>query len=117
MPVRLSLAPRLTPVDPRLAGRRSWLSSPLSAFSTADQRRLRRRVAKLLSVPAVYLMRVWLVRADGDPSDRNRFIPIAPAPLTLDPNEVYAEPDFITRLRELALTVPEMGPDDERGGA
>jgi hypothetical protein len=69
-----------------------------------------------LTVPSVYLMSVWLVRADDSTDARNRFIPVAPAPRTFEPNVVYDEVDFASRLREAALAVPELAPEDERGG-
>lgn len=69
-----------------------------------------------LTVPSVYLMSAWLVRADDSPDDRNRFIPVAPAPTTFEPNVVYDEADFVSRLREAARALPDLAPTDELGG-
>jgi hypothetical protein len=68
---------------------------------------------RLLNVPALYLMSVWLVRSDDGSSV---FVPIAPAPSGFEPNRLYREDEFASRLRALAEGVPDLEPRDTRGG-
>jgi hypothetical protein len=70
---------------------------------------------RLLHVPALYLMSVWLEPED-DGSDDSIFVPIAPAPSGFEPNRVYTSEEFAVRLAELAQAPPELEPDDTRGG-
>jgi hypothetical protein len=78
----------------------------------ADERQLELR---LLTVPALYLMSVWLQPSDDDGGDAV-FVPIAPAPGGLEANRVYEAGDFLDALRALAEQVPDVGRDATEGG-
>jgi hypothetical protein len=78
----------------------------------ADERQLELR---LLNVPALYLMSVWLLPS-GSGKDDAVFVPIAPAPAGIEPNRVYAEREFADALRSVAEQVPDVGRDDSQGG-
>jgi hypothetical protein len=71
---------------------------------------------RLIHVPALYLMSLWLKPLGEDGSDDSIFIPIAPTPSGLEPNRVYTSEEFGSRLAELAQAPPELEPDDTRGG-
>jgi hypothetical protein len=71
---------------------------------------------RLIHVPALYLMSLWLKPLGEDGSDDSIFVPIAPAPPGIEPNRVYAGEEFAARLAELAQAPPELEPDDTRGG-
>jgi hypothetical protein len=71
---------------------------------------------RLLHVPALYLMSLFL-QSSGDEPGEMLFIPIAPTPGNLEAGAVLRSEDFLSRIEELARAVPEMEPEDERGGA
>jgi hypothetical protein len=71
---------------------------------------------RLLNVPAVYLMAVWLHSQQAS-NVEGVFIPVAPAPSGLEPSKVYQAKEFAALLRELAQAIPELDPEDARGGA
>jgi hypothetical protein len=77
----------------------------------ADERQLELR---LLNVPALYLMSVWLQPDDG--KGDAAFVPIAPAPSGFEANRVYEESEFLEALRSAAERVPDVGRDDTQGG-
>jgi hypothetical protein len=79
----------------------------------ADERQLELR---LLNVPAVYLMSVWLQPSGGGQEGDAVFVPIAPAPTGLEANRVYEQSDFLDALRSIAQQVPDVGRDDTQGG-
>jgi hypothetical protein len=79
----------------------------------ADERQLELR---LLSVPAVYLMSVWLQPSGGGQGGDAVFVPIAPAPTGLEANRVYEQSEFLDTLRSIAQQVPDVGRDDTQGG-
>jgi hypothetical protein len=76
-----------------------------------DERQLELR---LLSVPALYLMSVWLQPDDG--KGDAVFVPIAPAPSGFEANRVYAQSEFVEALSSAAGQVPDTGRDDTQGG-
>jgi hypothetical protein len=78
-----------------------------------DERQLELR---LLNVPALYLMSVWLQSRSDDGVANGRFVPIAPAPAGFEPNRVYEESEFLDALRSAAGRVPDVGRDDTQGG-
>jgi hypothetical protein len=71
---------------------------------------------RLLNVPAVYLMSVWLQPSGGGQEGDAVFVPIAPAPTGLEANRVYEQSDFLDALRSIAQQVPDVGRDDTQGG-
>jgi hypothetical protein len=78
----------------------------------SDERQLELR---LLNVPALYLMSVWLQPSGSGKGDAV-FVPIAPAPTGFEPNRVYEEGEFLDALRSAAEQVPDVGRDDTQGG-
>ena len=70
---------------------------------------------RLLNIPAIYLMAVWLVAVDSERSSSS-YIPSAPAPDTLEANRVYEEGEWITAIQRLAAAVPALEPNDPLGG-
>ena len=76
-----------------------------------DERQLELR---LLNVPALYLLSVWLQPDDG--KGDAVFVPIAPAPSGFEANRVYEESEFLEALRSAAQRVPDVGRDDTQGG-
>src|ERR1700704_2894046 len=60
---------------------------------------------RLLNVPAVYLMSLWLHPRETSDAE-SLFIPVAPAPSGLDPNEVYQGKQFAALLSEIARALP-----------
>jgi hypothetical protein len=79
----------------------------------AEERQLELRV---LSVPALYLMSVWLQPSGGGQAGDALFVPIAPAPTGFEPNRVYEQNEFLDALRSAAQEVPDVGRDDAQGG-
>ena len=81
-------------------------------IAEGDERQLELR---LLNVPALYLMSVWLNPADdggGDPV----FVPIAPAPAGFEANRAYEQKELLDVLRAAAGQVSDVGRDDTQGG-
>jgi hypothetical protein len=66
---------------------------------------------RLLQVPALYFVGLWLHGAGGD-----TIVPVAPAPFGLEAERAYPAEEVLARLGEEAARIPEMGPDDTRGG-
>jgi hypothetical protein len=81
-------------------------------IADADERQLELR---LLTVPALYLMSVWLQPSEQDAED-GVFVPIEPAPPGFEPNRAYDRGEFTKALRSAAASVPEVGRDDTQGG-
>ena len=67
---------------------------------------------RLLHVPALYTMALWL-HGDGD---NDILIPLAPAPPDVEPNRPYPAGQLLELLATRAADIPQMGPDDTRGG-
>jgi hypothetical protein len=66
---------------------------------------------RLLHIPALYVMAVWLLRADGS----SALIPIAPTPTGIEANRVYPADDLLRILAERAAASPAIGPADGLG--
>ncbi|MFB7648343.1 hypothetical protein ACFC0S_09000 [Streptomyces sp. NPDC056084] len=64
---------------------------------------------RLLHVPAVHLIAVWL---HGDLADT--LVPAAPAPSGIEPGRPYPAPQLLSLVAE--FTPPPLSPDDDRGG-
>jgi len=69
---------------------------------------------RLLHVPALHAVSLWL-HDDGDPGN-DLLIPLQPAPPGVEAQRPYAANDLLAILRDQAAAIPEMGPDDTRGG-
>lgn len=66
---------------------------------------------RLLNVPALYFVGLWLHRENGDV-----VVPVAPAPAPFEADRAYPAAEVLALLAEAADRVPELAPDDERGG-
>jgi hypothetical protein len=66
---------------------------------------------RLLHVPALYTMALWL---HGDGNDV--LVPLAPSPDGVEPNRAYPADELLAILAEKAALIPQMGPQDTRGG-
>jgi hypothetical protein len=78
-------------------------------IAEADERQFELR---LLNVPALYLMAVWLRPSEGE----GVFVPAAPVPAGFEANRGYGESEFGDALRSAAARVPDVGRDDTQGG-
>lgn len=67
---------------------------------------------RLLHVPALYTMALWL-HGDGDD---DILIPLAPAPPDVEPNRPYPAAELLELLADKAADIPQLAPDDTRGG-
>ncbi len=67
---------------------------------------------RLLHVPALYTMAVWL----HDDGDNDILVPIAPTPDGIEPNRAYPADELLAILAEKARGIPRMEPGDTRGG-
>ena len=82
-------------------------------IADADERQLDLR---LLNVPALYLMSVWLQPSSAEGADDAVFVPIAPAPTGFEANRAYDRGEFTKALGSAAASVPDVGRDDTQGG-
>lgn len=68
---------------------------------------------RLLHVPALHAMALWL---HGSDNTDDVVIPLQPAPPTVEPNRQYSVDEYLEALREVAATVDPVGQDDKTGG-
>ena len=68
---------------------------------------------RLLHVPALHAMALWLHSAD---SGTDVVIPLKPVPPTVDPDRQYSVEQYLAALREAATSVSPIGLDDTTGG-
>lgn len=69
--------------------------------------------ARVLHVPALYTMILWLHDEQGN---EDVYVPLEPAPAGIEAGRSYSEDELFGILREKASSIPDMGPDDRRGG-
>lgn len=68
---------------------------------------------RLVHVPALYAMALWL---HGKDDAGDVILPIAPEPPGVDANRRYSVQDYLDALREVAATVSPVGAEDLTGG-
>ena len=68
-------------------------------------------VPRLLTVPALNLMAIWV---HGSAEDL--LVPLAPAPPGVEAGRQYAPTELFAGLHEQALSQAGIGPEDETGG-
>lgn len=68
--------------------------------------------ALLLHIPALYTMALWL-HADGG---NDLLIPLDPAPAGIEVNRAYPADELLDLLAERGRQIPQLAPDDTRGG-
>ncbi len=71
---------------------------------------------RVLSVPALYFMSLWLSPANATSSEADVLIPIAPTPQGIEANRSYTASELLGILSERAQSIPEIGQDDDIGG-
>jgi hypothetical protein len=69
---------------------------------------------RVLDVPALYLLALWLHDTTG--AGDTTLIPIAPAPGAFEANRAYSAEEFFRTAQEQARSIPTLEPDDARGG-
>jgi hypothetical protein len=90
------------------------LVSAIQAANAQDEVRKGRYEARLLMVPALYVVALWLVDLSGD---KDLAMVIAPAPPPFVANKLIAAKDLITRLQKMARDAVAVQPDDTMGGS
>ena len=68
---------------------------------------------RLLHVPALHAMALWL---HGSDDSTDVVIPLKPAPPPVEPDREYSVDEYLAALREVATTVDPVGPEDTTGG-
>ena len=89
-------------------------AAALDLAETLDETRDRSYEVRLLHVPALYTMALWL-HGDGSEDD-DILIPLAPVPQGIEANRPYPAGELLEVLADKAAAIPEMGPGDTRGG-
>lgn len=69
--------------------------------------------ARVLHIPALYTMILWL---HDDQGGEDVYMPLDPAPAGIEAGRSYSEGELFAILKEKASSIPDMGPDDRRGG-
>jgi hypothetical protein len=87
-------------------------AAALDVAESLDQTQDGEYEVRLLHVPALYTMALWL-HGEGD---ADILIPLAPTPQGIEANRAYPADELLAVLAEKARSIPEMGPDDTRGG-
>jgi hypothetical protein len=86
-----------------------FLPGTVEAFETAENLAPDARRLRMLHVPALYFLGVWVARGDED-----MIIPVAPT-FGFEPNRPYPAEEVVRTLTERAEALPRIGPEDETG--
>jgi hypothetical protein len=92
-----------------------FVASTAAALATAEAlpaARDRSYELRLLHVPALHTMALWLHRNEKD----DLLIPLNPAPGGIEPNRAYPADEVLRILVDKASQVPTQDPGDRRGG-
>jgi len=87
-----------------------FVAGTAEALRVAERANLPSAEVKLLEIPALYLVALWLQHRDSA-----TLIPIAPAPSGLEANRSYPARELLDLLREQARRSPDIGAQDSRG--
>jgi len=87
-----------------------FVAGTAEALRVAERANLPSAEVKLLEIPALYLVALWLQHRDSA-----TLIPIAPAPSGLEANRSYPARELLDLLRERARRSPDIGAQDSRG--
>jgi len=80
------------------------------AIRAAEQMTIADSDVRVLEVPALYLVALWL-----DHGQESTLVPIAPAPAGIEANHAYAAPELLDLLAQRAGRLPDLDAADERG--
>lgn len=80
------------------------------AIRAAEQMTIPDSDVRVLEVPALYLVALWL-----DHGDESTLVPIAPAPPDIEANHAYAAGELLDLLAQRANQLPDLDATDERG--
>lgn len=69
---------------------------------------------RLLHVPALHIMALWLHDAGTGAADL--LVPLEPAPTGIDANRPYSADELLSILADRARGIPDLASDDTRGG-
>jgi hypothetical protein len=92
-----------------------FVASTEAAVGLADglaETRERPYELRLLHVPALYTMALWL-HGDGDD---DLLIPLSPSPVGIEADRAYPADELLAILADRAAQIPQMEPGDTRGG-
>jgi hypothetical protein len=87
-----------------------FVTGTAEALRIAEQTNLPSAEARLLEIPALYLVALWLQHRDGA-----TLIPVAPAPPGIEANRSYPARELLNLLQERARQLPDIGARDARG--
>lgn len=87
-----------------------FVAGTADAIRAAEQMRLADSDVRVLEVPALYLVALWL-----DHGQESTLVPIAPAPPGIEPHHAYAAQELLDLLAQLASRLPDLDAGDERG--
>ncbi|MEA2717512.1 MAG: hypothetical protein QOI99_1829 [Actinomycetota bacterium] len=86
-----------------------FLPGTVEAIETAENLAPDARRLRMLHVPALYFLGVWVARGDEE-----MIIPVAPT-FGFEPNRPYPAAEVLRNLTERAQALPSIGPEDEIG--
>jgi hypothetical protein len=87
-------------------------AAALEVAEALPEARERSYELRLLHVPALYAMALWL----HDDGKNDRLIPLDPSPEGIESNRPYEADEFLRILGDIAKQVPRMEARDTRGG-
>jgi hypothetical protein len=87
-----------------------FVAGTREAIRAAEQMTIPDSDLRVLEVPALYLVSLWL-----DHGQESTLVPIAPAPPGVEANHPYADRELLGLLAERASRLPELDAADERG--
>jgi hypothetical protein len=72
---------------------------------------------RLLHIPALYFVALWLTPPQSTDDSQSVLLPVAPAPDGIEANRAYPAGELLETLAERARSIPDLRPDDDRGGS
>jgi hypothetical protein len=92
-----------------------FVAATVAAIATAQalpQTRDASYERRLLHVPALHTLALWL----HDESGKDVFVALDPAPGGIETNRAYDADEFLRILADRAAQIPDLAPEDTRGG-
>ena len=92
-----------------------YVASTVAALERAEglpETRDRSYEPRLLQVPALHVTALWL----HSDRDNDLVVPLAPAPAGIETNRAYDAAEFLRILADRAAQIPQLEPEDTRGG-